>query len=127
MSIPTDRAAQRLVPDEIRERLLNSFTAREASLLIAGWRRDGYPGSVRPGDPFGTVLAWLWRDDPDRAVDLLGEFVAMLRGADDVAPATLGVDELLAGLRMAVPPSFPDGEYAALVERARTEVRLADG
>lgn len=68
------------------------------------------------------MVAWLWGDQPDRAVTLLGEFLGMLRGADDVTPPTVGVEELLRGLRIALPPDFPDAEYAALAERARAEV-----
>ena len=114
------------MPAEIRERLLSSFTAREAALLIAEWRRDGcYPGYLHPGDPLGTVLAWLWLDDSDRALLMLDEFLEMLRAAEDVTPVTVDVERLLDGLRSALPAPFLSDHYDALAARARAELPMA--
>lgn len=79
--------------------------------------------ALTPGDPFGRVLAWVWRLDPDRAMVLLADYLAELRdhgyGADEVDPP-IALKEVLSGLRYALPHGFPD--YDRIVEMARRNV-----
>jgi hypothetical protein len=79
-------------------------------------------GASCPGDPFGTVFAWLWEDDPDQAMVFLGDVMAVLRDHNPVAdlspPVTL--DEILSGLRLALPSGFTG--YDHVVDKARRDV-----
>jgi hypothetical protein len=77
---------------------------------------------MHPGDPFGTVFAWIWQDSPDQAMLFLADVLAALRDHNPVAdldpPVTL--DELLSGLRLALPHDFTG--YDQVVATARREV-----
>jgi hypothetical protein len=76
------------------------------------------------GDPFGRVFAWVWNDDKDVAMMLLSDYLAELREghllADKIDPP-ISLDEVLSGLRLALPSGFSD--YDEVVTKARREVR----
>lgn len=76
------------------------------------------------GDPFGRVFAWVWNDDKDTAMMMLSDYLSELREghllADKVNPP-IRLDEVLRGLRPALPFGFSD--YDEVVTKARREVR----
>jgi hypothetical protein len=76
------------------------------------------------GDPFGRVFAWVWNDDKDVAMILLSDYLAELREghllAEKIDPP-IRLDEVLRGLRLALPFGFSD--YDEVVTKARREVR----
>lgn len=76
------------------------------------------------GDNFGRVFAWIWNDDKDLAMILLSDYLAELREghllADEIDPP-IRLDEVLSGLRLALPFGFSD--YDQVVTMARREVR----
>ena len=118
----------REIPRRVYQLLRSGFVQHEAHDLLRGLRRDGgyLPGDVvHPGDPFGTVLAWLWRDNPNEAVSLLGDFVAQMRKWDELAHSqnpAVRLDDLLETLPLALPGDFTDAETEALISRARSEL-----
>jgi hypothetical protein len=76
------------------------------------------------GDNFGRVFAFVWSHDKDSAMLLLADFLGALREghalADQVKPP-LRLDEILRGLRRALPSGFSD--YDEVVTMARRQVR----
>jgi hypothetical protein len=81
--IPTLRIRHRLnvgspvntseIPWTVFKHLRAGFVSRWAhwqlqTLANSGGYEPG--GLVHPGDPFGTVLAWIWEEDPEEADDL---------------------------------------------------------
>jgi len=76
------------------------------------------------GDPFGRVFAWVWSHDKDQAMILLADYLAQLRDghplADEIDPP-IRLDEILVGLRLALPFGFSD--YNEVVAMARRKVR----
>lgn len=78
---------------------------------------------LHPGDAFGDVLAWVWEHDRTQAMIMLADYLAELRnhgtGAADVDPP-VSLDEVLNGLRIALPSGFADRDE--VLEVARNEV-----
>jgi hypothetical protein len=114
------------LPRQVYETLKAGFNASSADWLIRNVLHDRpgqSPRVLHPGDPFGRVFAWVWRDDPDQAILLLADYMADLRDhhprAADIDPP-LRLDEVLNGLRLALPHDFDD--YQAVVSKARSEV-----
>ena len=119
-----DSAPPVTLPRPVYQQLKAGFAARSADLITRRLLR-ATPGQVRvahPGDPFGTVLAWMWADDPGQAMIFLADVLAGLRDHNQVAdidpPVTL--DELLRWTRLALPHGFTD--YDHVVAMARQDV-----
>ena len=113
------------VPSQVLDLLIDTFATHEASLLVEEWTIAGARESfVHPGAPFGRVVAWLWRTDRQYAMQTLGEWLAMVRRgvADHDLTPTVTVDDLVAGLRRSLPPTFPDEQRDDLVVAARREL-----
>src|SRR5262249_55667209 len=76
------------------------------------------------GDNFGRVFAWTWNYDRDQAIILLSDYLGELREchllADYIDPP-IRLDEVLRGLRLALPFGFSD--YNEVVAMARRDVR----
>jgi hypothetical protein len=115
------------LPRRVYETLKAGFTANSADWLIHQILHDKPAAANRVlhlGDPFGRVFAWVWEDDPDQAMVLLGDFLADLRNhhprAGDINPP-IRLDEVLSGLRLALPHDFDD--YPAVVAKARRDVQ----
>jgi hypothetical protein len=115
----------REVPDRVVELLLAGFNRHWAHWQLAALRDQGgyQPGTVvHPGDPFGTVLAWLWSQDRDEAAEFVAEYMALLRVHDELVPADgalVRFDHLLASLEMAMPDGF---EADSLIAYLRSRV-----
>lgn len=111
------------VPIEVLLTLLREVAVGTGAQLRESTRELGQRwGQLHPGDGFGRVLAWVWGEDPDLAMQMLADVFSGLRrgpGADlAVPPYTL--EELLAGLRYALPDDV--GDFDALAAWARAEV-----
>lgn len=115
------------LPTEVYATLRAGFVAYEASTLIGGILRDRPSQANRIqnlGDPFGKVFAWVWETDQDQAMMLLDEYLSYLRKWDPQAKLIqprIERDEVLAGLRMALPNDFQ--AYQAVVNKAKRDVR----
>ncbi len=112
------------IPRQVYDTLKAGFAGHAAEWLTRKLRDNPEDRQVmHPGDPFGRVLAWVWREDPDEAMLLLADYLAMLRDHNpwaDIDPP-VRLDEVLGGLRLALPHDF--GEYDALVAKAHREVQ----
>jgi hypothetical protein len=115
------------LPRRVYETLKAGFTASSADWLIRQILRDRpgqEPRVLHLGDPFGRVFAWVWHDDQDQAMLLLADLLAELRNAHpragEINPP-IRLDEVLGGLRLALPHGFDD--YQAVVDKARQEVQ----
>ncbi len=115
------------MPRRVYDTLKAGFTDSSADWLIRQIlhdRPDQEHRVLHLGDPFGRVFAWVWKDDPDQAMLLLADYLAALRShhpqAGDIDPP-IRLDEVLSGLRLALPHDF--GDYPAVVAKARREVR----
>ena len=77
--------------------------------------RPGPPRAVNPGDPFGTVLAWLWSQDRDEAAEFVAEYMAWLRIHDELVDpeARVRFDDLLGSLFLAMPKGFDTDSLVA--------------
>lgn len=114
----------KLIPNPVMRTMCAHTTMVAADQVLERFRVGaGYqPGqAVHPGDPFGKVLAWQWLTDRAAAMLTLADFGAQLRDhGRDPAPVTL--DDVLAGLTLAMPTRFPDAEFEALIAEARRTV-----
>jgi hypothetical protein len=130
-----DPDMQRSIPNRIYDQIRNGFVESTAGDMVRWFtdatqddnsrRAAGGRPVAHPGSPFGGVVAWLWLTAPDEVPELLADLLGNLRYHGPHArkidpPITL--DELLVGLRMAVPPNFTDRDLAALEDKARVEV-----
>ena len=73
------------------------------------------------GDLFGRVFAWVWSRDRDQAMIVLADYLARLREGHPEIEPPIRLDEILEGLRLALPFGFDD--YSEVVTMARREVR----
>jgi hypothetical protein len=112
------------LPRPVYQQLKAGFAARSAEQITRRLLRDPakQPRFAHPGDPFGTVFAWMWADDPGQAMIFLADVLAGLRDHNQLAdldpPVTL--DELLSWMRIAMPHDFTG--YDQVVATARREV-----
>ena len=107
------------VPEKILMHLTHGMIESTALLALEVW--DG-PGSVaRFGDPFGLVLAWMWKTNPDRAVTFFNATLDQIRRHAPGATKTFTLDESLKGLRLDL-QSLDGEEESALIERLRRDV-----
>lgn len=112
-----------LVPRRVLPHLLTGIvrdTARETLELMKqpGWKPDNV---IHLGDPFGLVLAWLWKSDPDLAVRVFADLMAQLRHWDPLSTKSVTLDAVLEGLFLCL-QGLTDQEEAALTDRLRTDV-----
>lgn len=114
------------VPRDVYNSLSALAVAGSADKLLQMLQRDARTGQrlVHPGDSFGRVVAWVWREDRARAVLLLADYLAELREHHRLAhqidpPVTL--DEVLWGLEMAWPPDAK-ADYAAVPDYVRDHI-----
>jgi hypothetical protein len=119
--------AIRPIPIRIRRILQGGFTATSADKVIYGWRQRGRPRHLNPGGLVGEVIAYLWEDDPDEAMIFLAGYLAELNlhHPDAGTYGKVGLDELLQGLHLCLPPGFD--QIDALTEKARQDVPGHDG
>jgi hypothetical protein len=111
------------VPTDLLSTLLAGFVAGTAARTLQSIDAcSTRPALVHPGDSFGRVFAWAWEQDPTMAMILLADYLAELRdhgpGAPDVDPP-ISLDEVLDGLRVALPDGFT--EYEQVEEAAREQ------
>ncbi|MDT0380600.1 hypothetical protein RM572_17745 [Streptomyces sp. DSM 42041] len=108
------------MPHRAFEHLLTGFVCYEGADLARTYK----PGGVaHPGDPFGTVFAWLWEERRGTAVSLFADLLAEARRqADPGKEVTL--DGLLRGLRFALhnTPLSHYTAYQAVEDELRTTV-----
>lgn len=113
------------VPTRVYELLRAGFVRHWAHWQLQAQRASGgyKPGDVvHPGDPFGTVLAWLWSTDKDETALFVAEYLADLRVHDELAGepgARIKLDDLLISLELALPDDVdePDAMVAWLCSR----------
>lgn len=115
------------------ERLVEGVATAAAS-----WAREevnekgGYvPGTPIPaGEDLGSVLVWLWRNDPGTAMRLVAAYLGDLRQeGNDSLRAGVTLDDVLSGHLQRVMPTFSDEERAEFEDRALREappVTVAD-
>jgi hypothetical protein len=85
----------REIPEHILDQLLIGVVFHEAELTL----EHSEPGTAAVlTDSFGSVFAWLWRDNPARATVLMADFLAELRFYHHNANRALGLEEVLLGL-----------------------------
>lgn len=109
------------VPDALLTTLLGGFAEHVGRVLREADALGGRQDPLHPGDPFARVLAWTWRTDRGRAMQLLLDVVLALRTAPPGTapphpPYTL--EDLLTGLPYAMPPGFDDVDRLAAAARA---------
>lgn len=112
----------RPIPVRVRRIMQGGFIASSVDRVIYGWRQRGRPHHLNPGGLVGEVLAYLWADDPDEAMDFLAGYLAdlNLHHPDAGTFGKAGLDELLDGLDLCMPPGFV--ELDALRAKARQDV-----
>lgn len=112
----------RPIPVRVRRILQGGFIASSVDRVIYGWRQRGRPHHVNPGGLAGEVLAYLWADDPDEAMVFLAGYLAELNlhHPDAGTFGKVGLEELLDGLELCMPPGFV--ELDALRAKARQDV-----
>ncbi|MCP2323385.1 hypothetical protein HDA40_001892 [Hamadaea flava] len=113
------------VPAPLFHLLVGAFLAKEADwLLSAGSYRPGT--AVHPGDPFGTVVSWLWMHHPDELMAHLADYMDRLRSTSPHLEGWEGprvaLDDVLRGLPLAVPAGFTDDETTALISAMAGEI-----
>lgn len=111
-------------PQHIEAKLLAGFANSEADFILGTTKPFTKGQAIHPGDPVGSVVAWLWRSDPDKMVLFLGDLMARLRIHSPLAPTTNRprLSDLLDGLGFALPNDFTKTEYKNLVATAKAQV-----
>jgi hypothetical protein len=116
------------LPQRVYRQLVAAFATHSAEWITRMIQRDPqHRDAMHPGDPFGTVFAWIWQDNPDQAMLFLADTLAALRDHNPVADLNprVTLDELLRGMRLALPHDFTG--YQQMVETARREVPVYYG
>jgi len=110
------------MPQRVYRQLAAGFAIHSAEWITGIiTRHPQHRGALHAGDPFGTVFAWMWQDDPDQAMVFLADTLAALRDHNPVElTPRVTLDELLSSMRLALPHDFTD--YQAVVAMARREV-----
>jgi hypothetical protein len=116
------------VPYNIYGIIRSGFVESQANIVIKDILEIPYgKREAHPGPLFGRVLAWVWDDDKDSAISLLADYLADLRDPwrpEKIEPP-ISLDEVLHGLRLALPTRF--GDYDELVTWARRDLRRYNG
>ena len=111
------------VPHSVLTTLLGGFASHIGEELRTRHAMVGRQTPLHPGDHYGRVLAWAWETDRSMAMLLLLDVLVALRtappGTAPPSPAYT-LEDLLAGLRFALPNRFDD--YDRLVAAARVDV-----
>lgn len=107
------------VPDGVLTHLLTGLADDTAHHMLR--MQDPDEQVLHPGETYGQVLAWLWREDPGRAMDFIAILFSQLRKWDERSSDDVTLDALLAGIQFSV-LDLSDGEAAALVGQARRDV-----
>jgi hypothetical protein len=106
------------IPRTVLTHLVTGLADDTAHKTLQMWT----PGNVvHLGDPFGTVLAWMWRSDPGLAVEAVSTVLSQLRKWDELATQKITLDALLDGLPFAI-GNLSDEELDDLVTTLRREV-----
>ena len=108
------------VPDHILDQLLIGLVYYEAELTLEHFK----PGEAALiSDSFGSVLSWLWQQNPAKATVLVADFLAQLRFYHHNANRAFNLEAVLRGL----PPSLrgvPPDEVDEMQERLRRDVPM---
>jgi hypothetical protein len=111
------------VPDHILDQLLVALVFFEAELTLHHFT----PGETAViSESFGTVFAWLWRENPVKATILVADFLAQLCFYHPTANRAVTLEAVLRGL----PPSLrgvPPDEVAEMQELLRRDVPMYVG
>lgn len=106
------------VPGQVFTHLIGGIVRDTAHDVLRSWE----PGHVpHLGDPFGKVLAWLWKANPDHAVSVFADVMLQLRHWDERATKQITLDEVLLCLPMAL-QGLTQHEEDELIHRLRAEV-----
>jgi hypothetical protein len=109
------------VPEPEFSYLISGFVVGSAELTLQGLTYS--PGSaIHPGDPVGKVITWLWRTNRNEAALRTADFLAQLREHSPSANSTIHFEDLLAGLRFALPRDVEQSEADQLMDFLRAEV-----
>lgn len=117
------QGATRPIPLRVRRIMQGGFIASSADRVVYGWKQRGRPHHVNPGSSLtGEVIAYLWADDQDEAMIFLADYLAELNTHHPDAGrfGQVGLDELLHGLELCMPPGFDQLE--AIRTKARQDV-----
>lgn len=111
------------MPVEAFDSLAAGFVRGTADFMVEGLLRPGRPRLLHPGDGFGRVLAWAWREQGEAAArDLVTSLLNMLRRdhprAHEIEPAVT-LAELTTDLRLALPGDMPARESDELLAAVR--------
>jgi hypothetical protein len=114
------------MPARVYRTLRAGFTEQAAEWLTRQLQDTprGRQRLIHPGDPFGRVFAWVWRQDPGEAMMMLADYLAVLRDHNLVADLDppVRLDDILRGLRLALPDDIDEASYGAMVAQARQQV-----
>jgi hypothetical protein len=107
------------VPGNVLMHLTHAMIESTANLALEVG--EGPSDVARFGDPFGVVLAWLWKTDPDRAVEFFNATLDHIRRHAPAATKAFTLDKALKGLRLDL-QGLEDEEEMALIDRLRRDV-----
>lgn len=115
------------MPGDSFESLSTGFVRGTADFMITHLLQQDSPRLVHPGDGFGRVLAWTWRERGEVAAGVLvADLLAMLRRhhhrAHEIQPAVT-LDELAEGLRHALPGDMSEQEIDEVTTKVRRQAR----
>lgn len=108
------------LPRNVYEALKVETTLGTATDLLDVFRRSGPDAVAHPGDYYGRVLAWMWYSDREEAVRWIAELLSQLHGqhplvsAGTLPPWPGTLEDLLAGIHLALPDAFRDTEFTEL-------------
>jgi hypothetical protein len=111
------------IPIAVYEKVRSGFIASEADRLVQRFYEMPDDRVAHLGDPFGQVFAWIWSRNRDEVMLVLADYLADIRHhprIEEIDPP-ITFDEILKGLRPALPHDFPD--YDIVIEKARHDVR----
>ena len=112
-----------VVPRRVFTHLVGGLVHDTARKTLEVFHRpDRQPGTpIHLGDPFGLVLSWLWKTDPDLAVAQFAELMAYLRKWDQQATTQITLDDVLDGLFLCL-QGLTDQEAGELTTRLSDDV-----
>ena len=87
------------VPHRVFEQMLSGFVCFEAQDLASDFKKGDV---AHPGDPFGSVFAWLWDTERETALSLFAELLAEAQRGAPSEENRVRLDDLIRGLRHAL-------------------------
>lgn len=114
------------IPEQLLRQIISGFVVGAAELELASLsdpRRPYTTGMVvHPGDPTGSLVAWLWRTNRPLCAITVADLYAHM--ADHSPHAMPGLDfaDLLAGLHFALPTFVEPAERKQIIDYLRQEV-----